>query len=113
MAKKILVSNIDPITSEDDLYSLFADYGDVDSVIIRELPDPDKDTFTGEILMDFEDEADQAVRELDGEQIDGRWLYVRFAEKDRQKSKTNLLDIDDAPSPTTFEAIQKKKRRKE
>lgn len=112
MAKKILVSNLDSITSEDDLYNLFADFGEVESAIIRDEPDPDKDTFTAEIVMEYESEAEDAVRELNGEQIDGRWLYVRFQEQDKKKTKSILDEEEDLNSGTTFEAIQRKKKLK-
>ncbi|MDP5168890.1 MAG: RNA-binding protein [Bacteroidia bacterium] len=113
MAKKILVSNLDPITSEDDLFDMFAEFGEVESAIIRDEPDPDKDTFTGEIVMEFESDAIDAVRELDGEQIDGRWIYVRFLELDKKKEKSLPIDeIEEQASGDTFEVIQKKKKLK-
>ncbi len=114
MEKKILVSNLDLITSEEDLQALFEEYGDVESAFIREEPDPDKDTFTGEVVMAFEDEAEAAVQELNGEQIDGRWLYVRFVEQNIQKEKASLdLEVLEEEMPDeTFEVIQKKKRLK-
>lgn len=114
MAKNILVSNIDPITSEEDIFSLFEEFGEVDSAVIRDQPDPDKDTFTAEVVMPFEDEAENAIAELDGEQIDGQWLYVRFVEQDKgiKKDKILLDDEDDSGSVGNFEIIQKKKRLK-
>lgn len=114
MAKKILVSNIDPITSEEDIFSLFEEFGEVESAIIRDEPDPDKDTFTAEVDMPFEDEAENAIAELDGEQIDGQWLYVRFVEQDKGAKKEKLLlDEEEEPGPIeNFEVIQKKKRLK-
>ncbi len=114
MAKKILVSNIDPITSEEDIFSLFEEFGEVESAVIRDEPDPDKDTFTAEVEMPFEDEAENAIAELDGEQIDGQWLYVRFVEQDKGLKKEKILidEEDEIGSGGNFEVIQKKKRLK-
>lgn len=114
MAKKILVSHIDPITSEEDILSLFEEFGSVESVLLREEPDAGKDTYTAEIEMDYEDEAETAVEELNGEQIDGRWLYVRFIDQDIQKEKdtTLLEDLEEENQGDSFELIQKKRRLK-
>ena len=114
MANKILVSNIDPITSEEDVLALFEEFGSVQSALLREEPDPGKDTYTAEVEMDYDDEAETAVEELNGEQIDGRWLYVRFIDQDKQVEKdTSLLeDLEDENQGDTFEVIQKKRRLK-
>lgn len=114
MAKKILVSNIDPMTSEEDVLALFEEFGYVESASLREEPDPDKDTYTAEVEMDYDDEAETAVEELNGEQIDGRWLYVRFIDQDKQVEKdTSLLeDLEDENQGDSFEVIQKKRRLK-
>lgn len=110
MAKKILVSSIDPITSQEDILSLFEEFGEVESAIIRDEPDPEKHTFTAEVIMSYEDEAENAIAELDGEQIDGQWLYVRFVEQDKGIKKDKIILDDEDEAVGTFEAIQKKKR---
>lgn len=114
MAKKILVSNIDPMTSEEDILALFEEFGSVESAILRDEPDPDKDTYTAEISMEYDDEAESAIEELNGEQIDGRWLYVRFEDQDIQveKDTTILDDLEDENQGDSFEVIQKKRRLK-
>ncbi len=73
----IRVSNIDRSTSVDDIWDLFAEFGDVEEAEINDMPDPDKDTFTGYVQMTYEDEANEAISELNGEWIDGQAISVK------------------------------------
>jgi len=73
---KIRVSNIDRSTSDDELYGLFEEFGDVVSVEINAEPDPGVDTFTAWVTMDYEDDALEAISELNGEWVDGKSLRV-------------------------------------
>jgi RNA recognition motif-containing protein len=85
----IRVSNLDRSTSADDLWDLFAEFGDVEEVEINEAPDPGKDTFTAWIEMPYDSEAEEAISELRGERIDGKALTVRPS---NQKERENPLE---------------------
>lgn len=112
MAQIILVSNLDSITSEEDLQALFGEFGEVESLTLNDEPDPEKDTYSAQVIMTFRDEAEAAVEELNGEQIDGNWLYVRFTEQDKRKEKSVLDEIEtEKLEGDSFEVIQKKRRR--
>ncbi|MEL7534656.1 MAG: RNA-binding protein, partial [Bacteroidota bacterium] len=49
----------------------------VEEAEINEMPDPDKDTFTGYVQMPYEEEAKEAISELNGEWIDGQAISVK------------------------------------
>lgn len=79
---KVYVFNIDRSTSEDELFELFEEFGEVSDVILNTEPDPGKDTFSAEITMPYKDEAEDAVSDLNGENIDGRNLRITFSKGD-------------------------------
>jgi RNA recognition motif-containing protein len=80
MAKKIYVGNMNYATTEDELSTLFAQYGDVTSVNII------KDKYTGQakgfgfVEMAQDDAAVAAISALDGKDLGGRKLRVNEAE---------------------------------
>lgn len=80
MSKKIYVGNLPFSSTEGDLRSLFARHGDVASVNVimdRETGRPRGFAF---VEMAQEDSAREAIRALDGTELDGRSLRVNEAE---------------------------------
>jgi RNA recognition motif-containing protein len=83
----IYIGNLSFSTTEDSLKSLFAEFGDVESVKII------KDRFSGRskgfgfIEMPSNSEADQAIKALNGNRIDGSHLKVKPADSGRKKPK--------------------------
>lgn len=75
----IKVSNLDRSTSEEELIRLFEEFGEVSDVTRGEFPDPGKDTFSAFVEMPYSSEAEEAIDELDGDRIDGRFIKVREA----------------------------------
>jgi cold-inducible RNA-binding protein len=77
--KKIFVGSLPWATTSEDLQSLFAKYGSV----LR--ADVLKDKMTGRsrgfgfVEMENDAEADKAIQELDGSDMDGRKLVVNEA----------------------------------
>ncbi|MBN1346005.1 MAG: RNA-binding protein, partial [Phycisphaerae bacterium] len=77
--KKIYVGNLASETTEDSLRELFASHGTVDSANII------TDRMTGQsrgfgfVEMSDNHEADEAIKALDGTQLDGRSLKVNEA----------------------------------
>lgn len=75
----IYVGNISYQMNEDDLGTVFAEYGNVGSVKII------KDKFSGQskgfgfVDMQEETEADNAIKNLDGKEVSGRNLRVNKA----------------------------------
>ena len=103
---KLYVSNLNRLTSIEDIEAMFADIGDVAEVFLNEEPDPDKDTFTAWVEMEFEDEAEQAIEELSGEYVDGNSIRVmresEYQQKqgDGEQSGDDLLEEDDSDAPS-------------
>ena len=83
----IYIGNLSFSTSEDSLKSLFAEFGDVESVKII------KDRFSGRpkgfgfIEMPSNSEADQAIKALNGNRIDGSHIKVKPADSGGKRSK--------------------------
>lgn len=83
----IYIGNLSASTTEDRLKSLFTQFGDVESVKVI------KDRFSGRpkgfgfIEMPSNSEADQAIKALNGNRIDGSHIKVRPADSGRKKPK--------------------------
>lgn len=111
------ISNIDRLTSEDDIMQICEEFGDVASVELNEEPDPGLETFSAIVEMEYEDDARELMEELNGEQVDGRFLRVEeFTESEedkmaRKKSLENLFDLEEEWDDTTFEPIERKRPR--
>lgn len=116
---KIHVSNIDRSTPEEDLHRLFEEFGEVYQIDLNEEPDPDVDTFSAVVEMEYDSDAQEAIRELDGEIIDGRILAVRKFDpslhQENQKSNRNWSDFDglEEEDNSRWEPIVRKKPRSE
>ncbi len=87
---KIRVSNIDRSTSEEDIFALFEEFGDVVDVALNEGPDEGEFTFSATVEMEFDTDAEEAIRELNGESVDGEILYVRSETKAIQEHRRRL-----------------------
>ncbi|MBG0767890.1 MAG: hypothetical protein JG773_882 [Spirochaeta sp.] len=79
MAKKIYVGNMSYQTSEESLYSLFAQFGDVLSAHIIVDRDTNRPKGFAFVEMDQDDAAVAAISQLDGQEVDGRNLKVNEA----------------------------------
>ncbi len=80
MPKSIYVGNIPFSTSEDDLHSLFSQYGEVISV--KFIMDRETGRFRGFGFVEMDDAAaKQAIDALNGKEISGRALRVNEAQE--------------------------------
>ena len=83
----IYIGNLSFSTTEDSLKSLFAEFGDVESVKII------KDRYSGRpkgfgfIEMPSNSEADQAIKALNGNRIDGSNIKVKPADSGGKRPK--------------------------
>ncbi|HKV38737.1 MAG TPA: RNA-binding protein [Blastocatellia bacterium] len=78
MSKKIYVGNLSYQTTENDLTSLFQQVGEVDSVNI--ITDRDTGRPKGFAFVEMSNEdADKAIAQLNGAEVDGRTLKVNEA----------------------------------
>ncbi len=80
MSKKIYVGNLPFSSTESDLRSLFARHGDVTSVNVIMDRETGRARGFAFVEMAQEDSAREAIRALDGTDLDGRSLRVNEAE---------------------------------
>lgn len=78
MSKKIYVGNLSFQTDEAGLRSLFGQHGDVISATVVTDRETGRSRGFGFVEMDGPD-ADKAIRELDGRDLDGRAIRVNEA----------------------------------
>lgn len=83
----IYIGNLSSSTTEDSLKVMFTEFGDVESVKVI------KDRFSGRpkgfgfIEMPSNSEADQAIKALNGNRIDGNHITVKPADPGGKKRK--------------------------
>lgn len=86
MSKNIYVGGLPYSVEEDQLQSLFATYGTVESARVI------TDKYTGQsrgfgfVEMSSQDEAQQAIKSLNGTQLEGRTLTVNEARPQEKRS---------------------------
>ena len=78
MSKRIYVGNLPFTSTEDDVRQLFAEYGDVIDVSLPNDRETGRPRGFGFVEMDNEN-ADKAIRGLDGKDFGGRSLRVNEA----------------------------------
>ena len=83
----IYIGNLSDHTTEDMLKTLFAEFGEIESVKVI------KDRFSGRtkgygfIDMPSNSEADQAIKALNGNRLDGSHIKVKPADSGGKKKK--------------------------
>lgn len=85
MSKKIYVGNLSYQTTEADLKSLFEEIGQVDSVVV--ITDRDTGRPKGFAFVEMNnDDADKAIGQLNGTELNGRSLTVSEARPRPERS---------------------------
>ena len=87
MATKLYVGNLNYRTQEDDLRTLFAQYGDIASLNIVIDRETGRSRGFGFVEMADEESANAAINALDGTEFEGRTLKVNEA-RPRENSKS-------------------------
>lgn len=85
MSKRIYVGNLSYQTTEGDLATLFEQVGQVDSVNIITDRDTGRSKGFGFVEMSVED-AEKAIAQFNGTEIDGRTLTVNEARPREERS---------------------------
>lgn len=86
MAKKLFVGNLSYSVTSDQLKELFAAYGQVDSATVITDRDSGRSKGFGFVEFGNDEEANAAIKALDGAEQDGRKLTVNEA---RPKVESN------------------------
>ncbi len=115
---KLRISNIDRITSEEDIEQLCDEFGEVNSVELNEEPDPGVETFSAIVEMEFEEDAKEIMADLNGEMVDGRFLRVEAYTEGVDEANTNPNSLDNRfdfeeewDDNSTWEPIERKRPR--
>ena len=75
----IYVGNLNYKFSDDDLKELFEEFGSVDSANVIKDRDTGRSKGFGFVEMENDEEAEAAIEELDGAEVDGRAIKVNKA----------------------------------
>ena len=87
---RIYVGNLHPVTTTDDLQTLFAEFGKVSRVgILRE--DTGKSRGFGFVLMGKDQEGQNAIHGLNGKSVNGRALAVLEAQPPARTSPVKAI----------------------
>jgi RNA recognition motif-containing protein len=86
MSNKLYVGNLSFDTSAQDLEEIFGEIGTVESTNVIEDRDTGRSRGFAFVEMSSEDEAQNAIAELNGKEIDGRELKVNEAKPRENRS---------------------------
>ena len=89
---QIYVGNMSYETTQENLESLFAQYGSVDSVKIITDRETGRAKGFGFITMNDDSSAQNAIAELNGKEFDGRTLKVNEAKPKEYKPRRGFND---------------------
>jgi RNA recognition motif-containing protein len=79
MSKKLFIGNIEWGATEDDLKELFGKHGDIEEAIIIKDKMSGRSKGFGFVTFANEEDADKAMEELNGHELNGRALVVNEA----------------------------------
>ncbi len=79
MAKKLFVGNLAYSVTSDQLRDMFVSFGTVDSATVITDRDSGRSKGFGFVEFSNDAEADAAIKQLDGSDVDGRKLTVNEA----------------------------------
>ena len=89
MSKKLYVGGLPYSTSENDLHDLFQEHGTVVSSVIISDRDSGRSKGFGFVEMSTQEEAQNAVSKLNGENLGGRSIVVNEARERAHRPATN------------------------
>ena len=79
MAKKLFVGNLPYSTTSESLHETFAAFGTVDSATVVTDRDTGRSKGFGFVEMSNDEEAAAAIKQLDGNELEGRRMTVSEA----------------------------------
>ena len=89
MSKKLYVGGLSYSTTEDELQNLFVDQGTVLSAVVITDRDSGRSKGFGFVEMSSEQEASNAINQLNGKNVDGRNIMVNEAKERAPKRAVN------------------------
>ena len=82
----IFVAKLSPKTTDDSLNSLFQEYGEVQSAKVIFVRDSGRSKCFGFVEMPGDQEANQAIQDLDGVEFEGSTIVVKQARPRTERS---------------------------
>jgi len=86
MENKLYVGNLSYAMRDDDLQQRFAEFGNVSSAKVMMDRDTGRSKGFGFVEMTSPEEAQAAIRGLDGQSVDGRAMVVNLARPQEKRS---------------------------
>ncbi|MBD3238767.1 MAG: RNA-binding protein [Candidatus Moranbacteria bacterium] len=87
MSKKLFVGSLEWGVSDDDLQQAFAKFGEVEEAIVIKDKLSGKSKGFGFVTFVNEEDADKAMKELDGSDLNGRNIVVNEARPPRSRDQ--------------------------
>ncbi|HPQ79055.1 MAG TPA: RNA-binding protein [Candidatus Dojkabacteria bacterium] len=85
MGKKLFVGNLSWNVRDEDLKSAFSEVGTVEEAVVIVDRMKNRSKGFGFVTMSSEEEAQKAVAELNGKEVDGRAINVSEAREERRE----------------------------
>lgn len=79
MAKKLYVGNLPYSVTDEQLGEMFAQFGQVSSAVVIKFRDTGRSKGFGFVEFDKDEDADKAVEEMNGKDVEGRNIVVNEA----------------------------------
>jgi RNA recognition motif-containing protein len=81
MSVRLYVGNLSFEATADDLREIFSQVGSVEESIIVTRPGGGRPRGFGFVTMESESDGEEAIRQLDGQELSGRFLKVNVAKE--------------------------------
>ena len=92
MAVRLYVGNLSFDATADDLREIFGQSGEVEDAIIVTRPGGGRPRGFGFVTMAEESSGQEAIRQLDGQEVSGRQLVVNVAKERQESDRTGNSD---------------------
>ena len=92
MAVRLYVGNLSFDATADDLREIFEQCGEVEDAIIVTRPGGGRPRGFGFVTMAEESAGEEAIRQLDGQEVSGRQLVVNVAKERQESDRTGNSD---------------------
>ena len=92
MSIRLYVGNLSFDANADDLRKIFGQCGEVEDSIIVTRPGGGRPRGFGFVTMSEESQGEEAIRQLDGQEVSGRQLVVNVAKERQESDRTGDSD---------------------
>ena len=92
MSVRLYVGNLSFDATADDLREIFGQCGEVEDAIIVTRPSGGRPRGFGFVTMTEEAAGQEAIRQLDGQEVSGRQLVVNVAKERQESDRTGDSD---------------------